>query len=111
MSHWNVSGCIKQTPKLEQLNKTKVCFSFLLQLIKDVLDSQAALVPKGIASTVRLVTPTTTASSGLSQQRKGREKTHICFSHLVPTLLYPSTPTQVAEISYTVSLKSKDAVM
>lgn len=26
-------------------------------------------------------------------------------------MLYPSTPTQVAEISYTVSLKSEDAVM
>ena len=67
--------------------------------------------PKGLLLLCRLVTPTTTASSGLSQQRKGREKTRICFSHLVPTMLYPSTLTQVAEISYTVSLKSKEAVM
>ena len=67
--------------------------------------------PKELLLLCRLVTPTTTALSGLSQQRKGREKTHICFSHLVPIMLYPSTLTQVAEISHTVSLKSKEAVM
>lgn len=48
----------------------------------------------------------------LGSVNKGREErnTH-CFSHLVPTMLHPSTLTREAEISYTVSLKSKDAVM